>query len=50
VDRVSTKPITPRLADETLVNNRGLARKDPLFARALALLVLAVALELVGVQ
>lgn len=38
------------LADETLVNNRGLARKDPLFIGALALLVLAVLLELAGVQ
>jgi hypothetical protein len=38
------------LADETLVNNQGLARKDPLFIGALALLVLAVLLELTGVQ
>jgi hypothetical protein len=38
------------LADETLVNNQGLARKDPLFIGALALLVLAVLLELAGVQ
>ena len=38
------------LADETLVNNQGLARKDPLFIRALAFLVLAVLLELAGVQ
>jgi hypothetical protein len=38
------------LADETLVNNRALARKDPLLTWALALLVLAVLLELAGVQ
>jgi hypothetical protein len=38
------------LADETLVNNQALARKDPLFTEALALLVLAVLLELAGVQ
>ena len=38
------------LANETLVNNQALARKDPLFTRALALLVLAVLLELAGVQ
>jgi hypothetical protein len=38
------------LADETLVNNQGLARKDPLFTWALTFLVLAVLLELAGVQ
>jgi hypothetical protein len=38
------------LADETLVNNQVLARKDPLFTGALTLLVLAVLLELAGVQ
>jgi hypothetical protein len=38
------------LARETLVNNQALARKDPLMTSALALLVLAVLLELGGVQ
>jgi hypothetical protein len=38
------------LADETLVNDQALARKDPLFTGALTLLVLAVLLELAGVQ
>ncbi len=36
------------LADETLVNNQGLARKDPLLTWALALLVLAIVVELAG--
>jgi hypothetical protein len=36
------------LADETLVNNQALARKDPLFISALALLVLAIVVELTG--
>jgi hypothetical protein len=38
------------LAAKTLANERALARKDPLIARAIALLVLAIALELAGVQ
>jgi hypothetical protein len=38
------------LATETLANNQALARKDPLLARAVALLVIAILLELVGVQ
>jgi hypothetical protein len=38
------------LAMETLANEQALARKDPLLARAVALLVLAVVLELAGVQ
>ena len=38
------------LARETATNNRGLARKDPLFFTAVTLLVLAIMLELVGVQ
>jgi hypothetical protein len=38
------------LAAETLANNQALARKDPLLAWAVALLVLAVVLELAGVQ
>ena len=38
------------LADETLVNNQALARKDPALTGALTLLVLAVLLELAGVQ
>jgi hypothetical protein len=38
------------LATETLANNQALARKDPLLTRALTLLVLAIALELAGVQ
>jgi hypothetical protein len=37
-------------ATETLANEQALARKDPLLARAVALLVLAVILELAGVQ
>jgi hypothetical protein len=38
------------LAAETSANERALARKDPLLARAVTLLVLAIALELIGVQ
>src|ERR1039458_7510781 len=38
------------VATETLANEQALARKDPLLARAVALLVLAVILELAGVQ
>jgi hypothetical protein len=38
------------LASETSVNNQALARKDPLFFAAVTLLVLAIVLELAGVQ
>ena len=38
------------LATETLANEQALARKDPLLAWALTLLVLAIVLELAGVQ
>jgi hypothetical protein len=38
------------LATETLANEQALARKDPLITRAVALLVIAVLLELAGVQ
>lgn len=38
------------LATETLANEQALTRKDPLLAWALALLVLAIGLELAGVQ
>ncbi len=38
------------LASETLANERALARKDPLLVGAVTLLVLAIALELTGVQ
>jgi hypothetical protein len=38
------------LATEALANERALARKDPIITRAVALLVLAVVLELAGVQ
>ncbi len=38
------------LATETLANEQALARKDPLLARAVTLLVLAIVLDLVGVQ
>jgi len=49
-DKELEQSLLEDLADETLVNNQGLARKDPLFASALTLLVLAVLLELAGVQ
>jgi len=38
------------LATHTFNNKRALARKDPLLARALAFLILAIVLELAGVQ
>jgi hypothetical protein len=38
------------LATETLANEQALSRKDPLITRAVALLVIAVLLELAGVQ
>jgi hypothetical protein len=38
------------LATETLANEQALARKDPLLTWAVALLVLAIGLELAGVQ
>jgi len=38
------------LATETLANEQALTRKDPLLAAAVTLLVLAIALELAGVQ
>jgi len=38
------------LATETLANEQALTRKDPLLAWAVALLVLAIGLELAGVQ
>jgi hypothetical protein len=38
------------LATHTFNNEQALARKDPLLARALTLLVLAIVLELAGVQ
>ena len=38
------------LAVETSANEQALARKDPLLARAVTLLVLTIALELIGVQ
>jgi hypothetical protein len=38
------------LATEALANERALARKDPIITRAVALLVLAVVLELAGVR
>jgi hypothetical protein len=38
------------LAAETLVNEQALARKDPLIAWAVALLLLAIVLDLAGVQ
>jgi hypothetical protein len=38
------------LATETLANEQALARKDPLLARAVTLLVLAIVLALTGVQ
>ncbi len=38
------------LASESLANERALARKDPLLVGAVTLLVLAIALELTGVQ
>jgi hypothetical protein len=38
------------LATETLANEQALARKDPLIAWAVAPLILAIALDLAGVQ
>jgi hypothetical protein len=38
------------LAAETFANARALARKDPLLAGAVMLLVLAIVLELAGLQ
>jgi hypothetical protein len=38
------------LASESFTNERALARKDPLLLGAVTLLVLAIALELIGVQ
>ena len=38
------------LADETLANERAIARKDLLLARAVTLLVLAIVFELAGVS
>jgi hypothetical protein len=38
------------LATETLANEQALARKDPLLARAVTLLLVAIALELAAVQ
>ncbi|HZL49076.1 MAG TPA: hypothetical protein VFC30_08680 [Solirubrobacteraceae bacterium] len=38
------------LATETFANKQALARKDLLLAKALTLLILAIALELAGVQ
>jgi hypothetical protein len=49
-DEEIEQSLIENLADETLVNNQSLAHKDPLFARALALLVLAILLELAGIQ
>jgi hypothetical protein len=47
-DKELEQSLLEDLADETLVNNQGLARKDPLFICALALLVLAILVELAG--
>ena len=38
------------LATETFANEQALARRDPLLARAVTLLVLAIVLVLIGVQ
>ncbi|HEY3866062.1 MAG TPA: hypothetical protein VGL54_08265 [Solirubrobacteraceae bacterium] len=48
--RPSKRDYSKELARETLANERALARKDPLIAWAVALQMLAIALELAGVQ
>jgi hypothetical protein len=47
-DKELEQSLLEDLADETLVNNQGLARKDPLFISALTFLVLAIIVEVAG--
>jgi hypothetical protein len=49
-DETVEETLLEDLAAETFANERALARKDPLLARAVTLLVLAIMLELAGVQ
>jgi hypothetical protein len=49
-DETVEKDLLEDLAAETLANEHALARKDPLLARAVTLLVLAIVIELAGVQ
>jgi hypothetical protein len=49
-DEIIEEGLLEDLAAETLANERALARKDPTITRAVALLVLAVVLELAGVR
>jgi hypothetical protein len=49
-DEIIEEGLLKELARETLANERALARKDPLIAWAVALQMLAIALELAGVQ
>ena len=50
VDKTIEEGLLKDLAAETAANKQALARKDPLFFAAVTLLVLAIALELAGVQ
>jgi hypothetical protein len=49
-DEVIEERLLNDLAAETSANDQALARKDPLFFAAVTLLVLAIAIELAGVQ
>ena len=49
-DEIIEEVLLKELAAETLANERALALKDPLIAWAVALQILAIALELTGVQ
>lgn len=49
-DEIIEEGLLKDLATETATNNHALARKDPPLAAAVALLVLAIVLELAGVQ
>jgi len=49
-DEIIEEGLLRELATETRANERALARKDPLIAWAVALQMLAIALELTGVQ
>jgi hypothetical protein len=49
-DKTIEEGLLKDLAAETAANKQALARKDPLFFAAVTLLVLAIALELAGVQ
>ncbi|MGH2904807.1 MAG: hypothetical protein ACRDK7_14685 [Solirubrobacteraceae bacterium] len=49
-DEIIEQGLLKDLATETAANNRALAHKDPLLATAVTLLLIAILLELVGVQ